>query len=100
MLPRLCFVLWWTGRRCGRDQQRDDVADQMTDYFHAHNDDAAILGREALEPNASLHVRACEKTVLFMMLALRVCILCTLLAHQTERNNCATSKYAQNSPRC
>ena len=30
-------------RRCGKDQQGDDMAEQMTDNFHAHNDDAAIV---------------------------------------------------------
>ena len=30
-------------RRCGRDEQRDDMADQVTDYFRAHKDDAAIF---------------------------------------------------------
>ena len=41
-------------RRCGRDQQGDDMADHMTDHFHAHNDDAAILSRLALEPQAGI----------------------------------------------
>ena len=41
-------------RRCGRDQQGDDMADQMTDYFHAHNDDAAILSPQAREPQARI----------------------------------------------
>ena len=37
-------------RRCGRDQQGDDMADQMTDSFHAQKDDAAthdILSHKA-----------------------------------------------------
>ena len=38
VLSRLCFVLWWTGS--GRDQQGDDMADQMTEPFSSHNDDA------------------------------------------------------------
>ena len=37
-------------RRCARDKQEDDMADQVTDYFNAHNDDAAVLRRQALEP--------------------------------------------------
>ena len=32
-------------RKCGRDKQKDEMADQMTDYFHAQNDDAAVLSR-------------------------------------------------------
>ena len=32
-------------RKCGRDKQKDEMADQMTDYFHSQNDDAAILSR-------------------------------------------------------
>ena len=27
-------------KRCGRDQQRDDMGDQMTEPFSSHNDDA------------------------------------------------------------
>ena len=40
--------------RCGRDQQGDDMADRMTHYFHAHNDDAAILSPKPLEPEAHM----------------------------------------------
>ena len=32
-------------RRCGRDQQRDDMADQTTELFSCDNDDAVILSR-------------------------------------------------------
>ena len=51
-------------RRRGRDQQGDDVADRMTDYFHAHKD---ATTHDILSHKHAFHVRACEKTVVFVM---------------------------------
>ena len=51
-------------RRCGRDQQGDDMANLMADYFHAHKDASTP---DILTHKHAFHVRACEKTVLYVM---------------------------------
>ena len=43
------------------------MADQMTDYFHAHKDATMRLEPLCLSHKHASHVRACEKTALFMM---------------------------------
>ena len=45
------------------------MADQMTDYFHAHKDATA---HDILSHKHAFHVRACEKTVVFVMHATSV----------------------------
>ena len=40
------------------------MADQMTDYFHAHKD---ATTHDILSRKHAFHVRACEQTVVFVM---------------------------------
>ena len=40
------------------------MADQMTDYFHAHKD---ATSRGVLSHQHAFHVRVCEKTLVFVM---------------------------------
>ena len=64
-------------RRWGRNQQGGDMADRMTDYFHAHKDATThdILSRWALEPQA--HMRSVLVRKLYCTwCTLRVCVFC------------------------
>ena len=68
-------------RRWGRDQQGYDIVDRMTDYFHAHKD---ATTHDILSHKHAFHVRACEKTVVFMMHTAGVCsVYTTTTIHPT-----------------
>ena len=61
VLSRWCFLLWWTGRE---NVWWPDDGLFMTDYFHAHTD---ATTHDILSHKHAFHVRACEKTVVFVM---------------------------------
>ena len=85
VLSRWCFVLWTGREKWGRDWQRDDMADRMTDHFHAQRCcNSTILSHK----HAFTFVRACEKTVVFVMQATGVYSVYTfwLLPHCPQRH--------------
>ena len=77
-MKKMCS--WCTaGERASKGETR---ADQMTDSFQAHKDDAAII-----EPSACEAVRACEETALRCMCSVDVCTVYKMTSSLTGVRN-------------
>ena len=62
------------------------MADQMTDCFHAHKDAAT---HDILSHKHAFHVRACEKTVVFVMHATGVYSVYIMRVRRAEGSSSA-----------
>ena len=72
------------------------MADRMTDYFHTHKD---ATTHDILSHKHAFHVRACEKTVVFLMHAVGVYSVYTSLSnwryYVPAIRNCPSSSFEE-----